>query len=225
MDKKSWLTSADPHAMLEFLGNQASERKLRLFACACCRRVWHLLTDERSRSAVEAAELHAEGALDDAALTSAWLIASETERPAFAKKNCAPSRTIASTAVCATLPDPFRAARECLLTVNWVNRGPLRDENDWQRSVLRDIFGNPFQPFVVSNDWLVWNHGAIDALARSAYSHCIFPAGTLEPDRLAVLADALEEVGCSDEAALDHLRGPGPHYRGCHVLEALLGQK
>jgi hypothetical protein len=39
-----------------------------------------------------------------------------------------------------------------------------------------------------------------------------------------VLADALEDAGCTDQAALDHCRGPGPHTRGCHVVDAILGK-
>jgi hypothetical protein len=48
--------------------------------------------------------------------------------------------------------------------------------------------------------------------------------GMLDPARLAVLADALEEVGCEDEQILAHLRGPGPHSRGCWVVDMLLGK-
>ena len=61
MDEHSWLGATDPAPMLDFLGGQASARKLRLFACACCRQVWHLLTDPRSRQAVEVAERYADG--------------------------------------------------------------------------------------------------------------------------------------------------------------------
>src|SRR5262245_2367882 len=61
MTEQEWLCGTRPVRMLRFLGTRLGERKLRLFACACARRVWHLLTDERSRKAVEVAERHADG--------------------------------------------------------------------------------------------------------------------------------------------------------------------
>src|SRR5438093_417452 len=67
MTEAKWLTCADPHSMLEFLrtGSRVSDRKLRLFGCACVRRIWHLLTDEQSRRAVEMSEGFADGLVSE----------------------------------------------------------------------------------------------------------------------------------------------------------------
>jgi hypothetical protein len=69
-----------------------------------------------------------------------------------------------------------------------------------------------------------WLSAAVVAVARAAYEERQLPAGTLDAARLAVLADALEEAGCTDAALLGHCRGAGPHVRGCWVVDALLGQ-
>src|SRR4051794_8395920 len=61
MTVEEWLACKDPSAMLIFLGRRYSDRKWRLFACACSRLIWVHLGDERSRKAVEVAEAYAEG--------------------------------------------------------------------------------------------------------------------------------------------------------------------
>jgi hypothetical protein len=71
MTEAEWLTSTDFRAMIDFARGQASDRKLRLFSCACVRRVWHLLHDERSRHAVEVSERYADGLATDQELVAA----------------------------------------------------------------------------------------------------------------------------------------------------------
>ena len=85
---------------------------------------------------------------------------------------------------------------------------------------LREIIGNPFRPVAVSPSWQT---PQVVALAHASYEHRDLPSGTLDPARLAVLADALEDAGCADADLLGHLRGPGPHVRGCWALDLLLG--
>ena len=79
---------------------------------------------------------------------------------------------------------------------------------------LRDIFGNPFRPVAVDPTWLT---STAVALARGIYDDRAF-------DRLPILADALQDAGCENADVLDHCRGPGPHVRGCWVVDLVLGK-
>jgi len=95
---------------------------------------------------------------------------------------------------------------------------------EWQASFLRDIFGNPFRPVTLTPAVLAWNDATVVHLAQAAYEERQMPAGTLDNTRLAVLADALEEAGCTDVDILGHLRGTGPHVRGCWPVDLCLGE-
>jgi hypothetical protein len=79
---------------------------------------------------------------------------------------------------------------------------------------VRDVFGNPFRRVGVEPAWLTPD---VRALAQALYAGREF-------ERLPILADALEDAGCTAQAILDHLRGPGEHVRGCWVLDLLLGK-
>jgi hypothetical protein len=63
------------------------------------------------------------------------------------------------------------------------------------------------------------------ALAQAAYEQRELPSGALDAARLAVLADALEEAGCTDADILNHLRSPSPHVRGCWAVDLTLGKE
>jgi hypothetical protein len=113
---------------------------------------------------------------------------------------------------------PYIAAFNTAITTLRLLAGQSQQSIDQTTSVLlRDIFGNPFRPVPADPNWLSWNDGTIPELAQAVYDDRAF-------DRLPVLADALEEAGCVNADMLAHCRGPGPHVRGCWVVDLLLGK-
>ena len=110
-------------------------------------------------------------------------------------------------------------------TVEQESPGPQWDDigpawtNDQECRLLRDIFGPlPFRPVVIPPSVLGWGNGTVRKLAVAIYDERSF-------DRLPNLADALEEAGCQDEDILGHCRRPGPHVRGCWVVDSILGKQ
>jgi hypothetical protein len=100
----------------------------------------------------------------------------------------------------------------------------IKAEEQQQIRLLREVTGNPFQPVVIQRGWLTDGDGAVVRLAQAAYEERQLPSGLLDNARFAVLADALEEAGCTDETILGHCREPGEHVRGCWLLDLLLVQ-
>jgi hypothetical protein len=207
-----WLRCTDPGPMLEFLRGRASERKLRLFACACCRSVWHLLTDERSRRAVETVECKADGGASNEDFYAATLAAEEDGTSA------------AWAALYATLPDATRAATECATCAaeaacHTATPADARAaERARQAQLLLEVFGNPFHLPSLPSELLAWNDGTLPRLARAIYDERAF-------DQLPILADALEDAGCDNAGILNHCRQSGVHVRGCWVIDLLLGKE
>src|SRR5579875_3060530 len=98
MTETEWLTSHDPGLLLAHLGGEASDRKLRLFAVACCPRIWHLLEDERSRNAIEVVERFADGLCSDDELRSVAEQAGEVAEAAHWENRAGPIQTAAEAA-------------------------------------------------------------------------------------------------------------------------------
>ena len=115
------------------------------------------------------------------------------------------------------------AADESATVAAWASLFPTRTEaRQNQARVLHDIVGNPYRPVTLDQACLT---PQVVALGQAAYEQRDLPAGTLDLARLAVLADALEGAGCTDSDLLGHLRGPGPHVRGCWAVDLLLGRE
>jgi hypothetical protein len=201
--------------MLQFLdqSRRASERKLRLFSCACVRAIWHLLQEEESKQAIEAGEQYVEGLIGQKALTAARRAAfaawKRYKRPRFA--------------VSGKVTNEVEVRRE--LAAYYPQGTSPHTTPEHQARLLRDIFGlQPLSPLPpIAPEWLQFSNGIIPKLAATIYEDRALPAGTFDPERMVILGDALEEAGCGDQVVLEHCRQPGAiHVRGCWVVDALL---
>ena len=291
MTEAEWLASDDPDDLLEFvcqrrrmeLGMPAEAdadewvkflhggvsvlvypRKRRLFACACCRRIWPLLP-QPARNAVAVGERLADGAADDAERLAARANV-ETAGQAVRRRSAtrhALKAAAAAVMAFANSPQGFesfgsnfgsflndddedggftRAANAALhalveatapqgmepLLRMW-NR--LRPEYvakagqpvagaRWyaelvaQCDLIRDIFDNPFRPAPFDP---AWRSTTVASIAEAIYTDRAF-------DRMPILADALEDAGCTSREILDHCRSLGEHVRGCWVVDLVLGK-
>src|SRR5262245_21894182 len=63
-----------------------------------------------------------------------------------------------------------------------------------------------------------WRTDTAVSLARQMYELGDF---SLMP----ILADALQDAGCDNDELLNHCRGPGPHVRGCWVVDLVRGKE
>ena len=225
MTEAEWDACTDPKAMLDYLPGRPSGRKLRLFGCACCRRVWELL-DDRGRRAVSAAEGHAEGLMDDEGLEEARRQADRDRGPVIIKEYAAAGWAFGA-AHAVVFDDAYwneRAAAQGALTAAWcAAEAAWRSLPGWsvvkeqaaQACLLRDVVENPYRPGWTDPSWLT---ATVRQLAEGIHADRAF-------DRLPRLAAALEGAGCDNAEVLAHCRGKGPHVRGCWVVDLLLGKE
>lgn len=207
-----WDVWTDLRPMIEEC--RARDRKLRLFACACARRVWDRMSAHPSRRAVELAEQLADESVTRDGYRS---LLQECERAEM-------SRDLSSAA---------RAGVSCVVNSSWLaahgvsrcaaeveartSEGPaLLAARAKQADLMREIFGNPLRPVSVDPAWLAWNNRTVPLLADRIYEQQSY-------GDLPVLADAVEEAGCTNAELLAHLREPREHVRGCWALDLLRG--
>jgi hypothetical protein len=257
MTEADWLTSDDPHEMLEFLRGRAGARKLRLFAVACCRRVWELIPPGVARWAVEEAERFADGAVSPgeredllrslaagAGGPEGHLLAAlgdGTERLRSFRDDMASAGELVAWALDVRWQFPglvasgaaaLRAGVEVAAELRWGDwpdrwrREQVQAEWDWRKAdelaaqctLLRCLFGNPLRPSPALPAAVQgWNDRLVPRLAQTVYDERRWPD-------LPLLADALLDAGCEDEALMAHCRGGGEHARGCFAVDVILGR-
>jgi hypothetical protein len=224
MTEAEWLAGTDPEAMLEFLRGTASERKLRLFAGACCRPVWSLLANQECRNLVEVSEQFADELASLNELENAREVVEESFRNAqytwcLGVEGGSDSFLAAARAAeTGGHREAANYARHLALALNSPRqRAAAEEASAFQCHLIRDLFGNPFRPVTLDPTMLTWNGGTVPKLAQVIYDDRRF-------SDLPILADAFEEAGCSDQDILAHCRSEGSHVRGCWVVDLILGK-
>ena len=243
--RAQWQGGENLLQMLGVLASLGRRRQLRLFALACAERVRDRMTDPRSVAAVAFAERYVgpgwPGGRGGRPLP-------RRPRPPSRRTRCTGRRrpntrsgwTPSSGWSAArwrppwsirTTCTPRPAASQGAAQIGYVEWAAANGHwpPDWQRPAVRDahragqqaliallcdIAGDPFRP---PPDAPAWRSHTVVALARGIDEDRAF-------DRLPILADAMQDAGCEDAEALDHCRGPGPHARGCWVVEQALGR-
>ena len=237
MNEAEWL--ACPHLiyLTEFLlRNRGEHRKLRLFAAACCRRVWSLLCWDAAKHVVELSEAYADGQVTEAELRLAHADPQFKDLE-FQERGVADAGTQLSMRVLSAinaarlLGDPYYeqscgayiVAQETSLDPagdyhpkdHKLGRGIMRDDVAYaeQEKLLREIVGNPFRRAFDA----AWRTRSAVGTASKMYDERNFTD-------MPILGDALEEAGCDDTNILAHCRNPTGHVRGCWVVDLVLGR-
>ena len=223
MTEEEWETNNSFLMGISAANAVITDRKIRLFVVECLRMYRSLVPDAATRTVIDSLERFADDPLKlpevEAAIRSLemWNQGSSPHEPVMR----------AATACCGNWSDSageYRVAIESLIAAlprfdaysswaSWRSSTPQAVQLKFLKQ-LRCIMGNPFRPiaFVPS-----WRTETAVALATGIYAERAF-------DRMPILADALEEAGCDSADVLSHCRGPGPHARGCWVVDSVLGK-
>jgi hypothetical protein len=237
MTESEWLVCEDLGAMLHHVlqvAGMLSERKVRLFACACCRRIGPLLADEGARRTLDVAERYADGLAPEGerveAMQAGWALvnayiggAGRSHRraslQAAAMKAAGRPRLAERPADAGLLLELGKGgADRAAFAATWTDTSfpsddSVEQEHRSQCPLFRDIF-NPFGAALSP----AWQSGDVLRLGQAIYEERAF-------HRLPVLADALQEAGCTDARLIGHLLGGGPHMLGCWALDLLLDRQ
>ena len=209
MTETEWLKCDEPIQMLNFLASAVSNRKARLLTCLAARLFWQD-SDEISCNMVTISERYADGQVCKQELNAARCATSAA----------AENRAFEAVMFAALARDSARVTLIKQLPFLGSNGGIGNEKCGKLTNYIRDLFGpHPLRPIYINRNLLT---STVTNLATAAYEHRALPSGELDPTCVAVLTDALEDTGCDNQDILNHLRSPGPHVRGCHVLDFLL---
>ena len=233
MTEAEWLTCDDPRPMLAFLRDKISDRKLRLFALGCLRPNVHLwpedgwlssdidLTEQflDGREVTEyekSQEYYASQGMEEEEAVIRDFLPRDYLREAFFDRNAWNAAAQTAMQVANQAEFRFYAENKAEAAFDMKSLTECRRTALAAQSVLfREIVGNPFRfPSFDAR----WHTATVTTLANAVYTDRAF-------DRMPILADALEDAGCTSRDILDHCRQPGVHVRGCWVVDLVLGKE
>jgi hypothetical protein len=211
-----WESSPDPDLLLARRRDPGSPRRQRLLICAVARHVWAILPDE-GRYAVEVAERLADGRCTEAERAAAFQAAGGDLSAVYTQADCIPAKALVDGELGYYLLDAVSSVTMVAdaegLTIPPMPRDRSAAERAAVAHLIRDVYGNPYHPVAADPGWRT---EAAVGLARGMYD-------TRDFGPMPVLADALEDAGCTQPDVLGHCRRPGPHVRGCWVVDLVLG--
>jgi hypothetical protein len=224
-----WYFSTKPVELIRLsealLPKRLRLRKWRLYAVHCCQVIYPLLTRDAVRQALQTAEAYADGLASPEQLREGWLAVRQAlnSTPLRSRWESALTAVLHATTVELRSWDVEHLSFVIEETLRGEGIVPLKAspqssqrellaERQRECAILRDLF-NPVLP-PIDPSWLLWEDGQIPQLAQAIYQEGRFEA-------MPVLADALEEAGCDEQALLDHARLPAEHFKGCWLLDAL----
>ena len=226
MTEAEWLDEkTHPQRMVRHLSDcgyprsKIGRRKLRLFACGCCRVIWDVIPYERLRETVLVAERFADGQVSKAELSAVGAALDGwpgfSGSVGFSTESARAALVAISMSVETIDPRPFHSAF-MMTAMGQPLAGvmPAKQAEARLGALLRDVFGNPFRPISLDRSWRT---STVTALARQLYDSRDF-------SNMPILADALQDAGCDSEEILNHCRQPGEHIRGCWALDLVLGR-
>ena len=226
MTEEEWLECVNAEQIVAALPDATIPRRLHLLCVACCERFAPLLSEARSRQAIDILGQYADGAATDEELSAAQEAAADVYNErcvAVGERYYLDPTAHAASAVWNATISAWEAL-ERMITLSEVAQSVLvacvaaapepETEMAAQAALVRDIFGNPFRPITLDPSWLT---STVITLARTMYDTRDFSA-------MPILADALADAGCGDDQVLSHCRGNGPHVKGCFVVDLFTGK-
>jgi hypothetical protein len=276
MTEADWLACEDPIAMIEFLRGspvgedrvswgknsheihlpqRGNDRRFRLFACWCCRRIWRHIPEPVNHAAVVAVEELLEGRMSSDKAWAALCASSSVEHTEQGRRSepgywavkhlgrgfykmtaGASALLIASSVICMMDADYGPSAKHAFDCSYYPGGGVFLTPFRWPLPMPTAIRSECSYQVATLRDVFgnpfrpvaidpAWRTATVLSLAQRGYDDRDLPAGHLDPDCLAILSDALEDAGCADATLLRHLRSSDPHVRGCWALDLILGKK